>query len=255
MTKIRILSDLHLEGFKYFYEPKGEDILILAGDIDTKNRHEMFISWIDPSIEIIMVAGNHEYYNGEFHDVNNYLKGLEKTFKNFHFLNNESIEINGISFFGGTMWSDYNLYGPSESWFGRQDAKRYIRDYEVTSIKEDGLIRQWTIEDHLKEYEKFNREFDRWVKDAEGKPRVCVSHFLPSEKSVCQKFKGSMLNTYFASNNEDRVQLVDYWFHGHTHSSCDYLIDESRVFCNPRGYGNENINGFNDNLIVKVYND
>ena len=26
------------------------------------------------------------------------------------------------------------------------------------------------------------------------------------------------------------------WFHGHTHDTYDYMIDQTRILCNPKGY-------------------
>ena len=39
--------------------------------------------------------------------------------------------------------------------------------------------------------------------------------------------------------------------HGHVHNSCDYSIGQTRILCNPHGYGNENEN-FNGALVVEV---
>jgi hypothetical protein len=34
---------------------------------------------------------------------------------------------------------------------------------------------------------------------------------------------------------------IKLWTHGHTHETFDYVIGETRIFCNPRGYiGYEN---------------
>ena len=33
----------------------------------------------------------------------------------------------------------------------------------------------------------------------------------------------------------DRPQ-IKLWTHGHMHNVSDYLVDETRVVCNPRGY-------------------
>ena len=29
---------------------------------------------------------------------------------------------------------------------------------------------------------------------------------------------------------------IKLWTHGHTHEPFDYMIGETRIFCNPRGY-------------------
>ena len=43
------------------------------------------------------------------------------------------------------------------------------------------------------------------------------------------------------------------WLHGHVHSSFDYMIGDTRVVCNPRGYvGNEVNPNFDPELVVEV---
>jgi hypothetical protein len=47
------------------------------------------------------------------------------------------------------------------------------------------------------------------------------------------------MNGAFASDLSefimDRPQ-IKLWTHGHMHDPSDYLVDETRVVCNPRGY-------------------
>ena len=66
-----------------------------------------------------------------------------------------------------------------------------------------------------------------------------------------------MLNACFVSDAEylldgDRVSL---WIHGHTHNTFDYVMNGTRVVCNPRGYAahgiGENV-AFDASLIVVV---
>lgn len=262
--KIRILSDLHCEGHFFGYEYLGEDVILLLGDIYTKNRLEYLTQYMPEDTPKIFICGNHEYYGSNFVTVNTFFKELESKIPNFYFLNNSSVDIGDVSFYGGTMWTDFKLYGFNNAPYVIQDSTRYINDYRYIETERDldksypsGFsgspdTQMWTVNDTIREFDTFNKNFDRWVKDSTGKTRVCLSHFLPSIKSVSPKFANSMLNGYFASNQEDRIQLVDYWFHGHTHTSCDYNIGTSRVVCNPKGYGKENIDDFNPNLIVEV---
>jgi hypothetical protein len=73
-----------------------------------------------------------------------------------------------------------------------------------------------------------------------------VTHHAPSPASIHPRFAASPLNACFVSNAEhlldgDRVRL---WIHGHTHDSFDYVVNGTRVVCNPRGYAK---NGVNEN--------
>ena len=52
--------------------------------------------------------------------------------------------------------------------------------------------------------------------------------------------------------DRSRVQL---WVHGHTHDSFDYVVNGTRVVCNPRGYAKNGVNenpSFDIDFIVDV---
>ena len=251
--RIRLLSDLHLEGFFFKYEDHGEDLVILAGDIHTRNRHEDFLDKIPEHIKIIMVPGNHEYYHSCFQEVNEYFKYLEKDIKNFHFLNNESIDIDGVSFFGGMMCTDFKLYGEANQYTSAIKAQKGISDFYYSEILDanTGVKRQWTVSDHKEQYDVYNQAFDAWIKTVTNKKKVAISHFLPSEMSCDPQFKVSDLNPYFMTINDSRVKLVDVWVHGHTHSTAKYTLDNTQVYCNPKGYGSEN-KSFKPDFIFEV---
>jgi hypothetical protein len=195
-----------------------------------------------------MIAGNHCYYKDEFNNVNKTLKSFEEFLPNYKYLNNESIDIGNITLFGGTMWTDFELYGYNDRPYVIQDSTRNIADFLY--ITRNGRL--WNAEDVLEQYNLFNKNFDHWVKNTNGKTKVCLSHFLPSIKCVDKKFEGSILNGYFASNQENRIQLVDYWMNGHTHASYDFMFEDTRLICNPYGYGGENEGGFDNNKIMEI---
>jgi len=253
--KLRILSDLHLEQNYFEYSYLGEDIVVLAGDIATAKTHDVFedfIRDIPSNIKIIFITGNHEFYYGIVLKENEFYKQVSKKYENFFFLDKGHIEINHddklYSFFGGIMCSDFLLYGELES--AKKEAKSFINDFYVSRIAHRT---RWSTEDHVKEYMFFGKAFNKWIKDTTIKDstKICISHFLPSEKSINYKFYQNRLNPYFCSNQEKRVKKVDYWIHGHTHTSCDYMLENTRVICNPLGYGREN-KSFDKNLIIDI---
>ena len=73
---------------------------------------------------------------------------------------------------------------------------------------------------------------------AEGRKTVVVTHMGPSLKSVPKRFFGNQLNGAYVSNLDEEVIATepDIWIHGHTHDSFDYMLGETRVMVNPRGY-------------------
>lgn len=251
--RVKLLSDLHLEGNSYNYQNHGEDVLVLAGDIHNRNRHDSIIRQIPATVRVILVAGNHEYYRGEFNHVNEFLTGLQVKYPNFTFLNNSSVTIDGVEFFGGTMFTDFGLYGESNKPLAAIDASRGIADfYHIKKIGSDGTERIWNTLDHLSEHTKFVRELDHWLTTTEGKKRVVVSHFVPSAQAIDPQFANSNLNPYFTAEMDRFMGLVDYWFAGHTHTSFDRDIHGTRLVINPKGYGKENTHGFKPDLVIEI---
>jgi len=247
--KIRLLSDLHIEGYDFTYTPQGEDILVLAGDIHTRSQHYQVLNQIPSDIKVILVAGNHEYYDGVYEDVNRDLFDLQNTYPNLFWLNNNSIKLDGVNFYGGTMRTDMELYGIHERWFATEFAKKGIADFHVCT-KANGF--RWTVEDHIADHQLFCDNLQRWLKITEGEKRVVVSHFVPTPKCTDPRFEGSMLNPYFISDMDRYMGWEGLWLFGHTHSSWDLTVGDTRLVCNPRGYGSENKSNYRDDLILEI---
>jgi broad specificity phosphatase PhoE len=73
---------------------------------------------------------------------------------------------------------------------------------------------------------------------------VVVTHHAPSRRSIHPRFAASLLNACFVSDAE-RVAgagRAQWWIHGHTHDSFDYVLNGTRVICNPRGYAKAGVN-------------
>ena len=253
--RLRILSDLHCEGYTHIYEYAGEDVLILAGDIHTRNRHEELISQVPEKVKIVLVAGNHEYYRGIYEDVNEYLFGLETKYPNFKYLHNNATAIDGVEFFGGTMYTDFGLYGEDLKYEAELMAGRGINDFYVSrkfTGEADGATRMWSTRDHTEQHHKFCYELEGWLKSTEGKKRVVVSHFVPTPQAIHPRWGQNMLNPYFTANMERFMGWEGMWFAGHTHDSADVMVGDTRVVINPKGYGVENKEGFSDHLIFEI---
>jgi len=67
-VRIRIYSDLHLEFAPFVPPPSDADATVLAGDIDNGAAG---IEWASETFgkPVLYLAGNHEYYEGEFEAV------------------------------------------------------------------------------------------------------------------------------------------------------------------------------------------
>src|SRR5262245_45779782 len=99
MMKIRILSDLHLE-FMDWQPPQVEaDVVVLAGDIHVSVRGLEWAREHFPTMPVVYVAGNHEFYGRQMQAVSN---GLRETGKRLgiHMLEGDELVVAGIRFLG-----------------------------------------------------------------------------------------------------------------------------------------------------------
>jgi hypothetical protein len=110
--RIITYSDLHLEfGSGWMLPPiVNGDVMILAGDIITLRDYDpldqLLRKWKKP---VLYVTGNHEYYarrpmNEEDH---RFKAWLEDRHPHVKLLFDEEVNIGGVNFFGGTMWTDF----------------------------------------------------------------------------------------------------------------------------------------------------
>lgn len=240
-----------MEGYRYDYEYLGEDLVVLAGDIHTKMRHREIIEQIPTTVKIVMVPGNHEYYGSEFKDVNDFLIKLQVEYSNFWVLLNQPVNIDGVWFYGGTMFTDLNLY--NDPWMAMHYIKNSINDFHVITKYDEPKLRKWNTVDHIEEHSKFTKGLQAFIRNTEGEEkRVVVSHFVPTPKHIHSKYNLSLINPYFTCDMEQYMGWEGLWLHGHTHDSFDSMVGDTRVVCNPRGYGHENINGFKYDLILEI---
>jgi hypothetical protein len=181
------------------------------------------------------VAGNHEFYGARLQDVSSALREAGTRF-GVSVLDGETVVIEGVRFLGVTLWTDFALHGKEPKQIARAmaDAKYGMTDFRVIRFRDEGLFRpEHARELHLSQV--------TWLRTALAEQfhgtTVVVSHFLPHRRSIHPKYEGDALNPCFASDLADIVRApVALWVHGHTHESCDYVVNGTRVVCNPPGY-------------------
>ena len=243
--KIRVMSDLHLEGQVHYYESKGEDVVVLPGDISSKpGLAEWFLEEI--KVPKIIVAGNHEYYGHNYDDHVTKLKSIG-------YQHNEIVQIQDVAFICGTMWSNFELFGIEQKWFCTHDSRRWIRDFEVIRRRrEDGTERTFSIRDCEELHEEFVAFLQYALRETEGMKRVVVTHFVPHPSCVHPRWSKSSITPYFCSDMRRFMGWEGLWLAGHTHDSFDIMEGDTRVVINPKGYGKENVGGFKPDLIVEI---
>lgn len=245
--RLLVLSDLHVEFAPLDVDglDRGRfDVVVLAGDI---HQGVEAIAWgrrAFPDHPIVQVPGNHEFYGGVHQQVLAAMRDAARRL-DVLLLEDDAVEIDGVTFGGCTCWTDYRLYERA----GRPRAmaaaeamvasRRRIIDYDHIRWADDdapGGVRDFCPGDSV----SLHRRSRRWLASHLAEPaagkRVVVTHHLPSWFSVSPEFAAAVTNPGFASDLDDLFPGVDLWIHGHTHSSHDYIASGTRIVCNPRGY-------------------
>lgn len=234
--KIISYSDMHLEFGRNFQPPADTDadVMILAGDMITFRNFEplgwMLKDWRKP---ILFVAGNHEYYTQRPMDAGEsaFKAWLAERHPNVTFLQDESITIDGVHFFGGTMWTD--LGGADHK--AMMEAANGINDYRQIMLPSGQLLKPI---DTVAYHASFVTSLERWfAEDLSGK-RVVISHHAPVVNPNTQYGNSPLMPAF---NSLDMVPIIEkyqpaLWVYGHTHECDDQMIGHTRIISNQRGY-------------------
>lgn len=288
---LRIYSDVHLDfdvqyahrrehltdQFKdlthvWFPEPMNEDletILVLPGDLwhsrkFLSRRWENGKSWLGQLAErfhsVVFILGNHDYWDGnlslEPQKVREELKA--QALSNVHFLEDEVAIIGNVKFIGGTLWTSFDDASP----LVMMNAPNIMQpDYKLIRHG-PGYVKVRPA--HFYSVHRQTRSFilANAHRDSPEQRVVVVTHMAPSFQSVHEKYRSNqfdmMANHYYYSALENDIFhpdfVADLWCHGHMHAHADYVIDRTRVLCNPRGYrmASGNVEGMNFNPTLRI---
>lgn len=231
-TVLEIYSDIHLEfgELNYKNNPKS-DIVIFAGDLGVGLQGVEWIKKNIPDKPVIYVAGNHEFYDNEIESTYKKIK-TETRGTNIHFLQNEKVELNGVSFLGCTLWTDFDLY--KRQGLALRNAALYLNDYRVIKHSIGGQTTPIRSDFILDEFNKSLKFLSKNIQEGD----VIITHHAPSAKSINKIYAERTTNQYYASNLDGFI--VDkgpaLWIHGHCHTQNNYKIGKTNIVSNPRGY-------------------
>lgn len=234
--KISLYTDLHLE-----FNPKkikvkdNVDVIVLAGDIcNLTDLRPIQNLLLDVSKPVLYVAGNHEYYNHARIPMS-VLDDKVRMFlschlPNVHYLCNESIVINDVTFYGGTMWTDLNKSNPNVM----EAVNHAMNDYWYIFTEEGKLTPTDTIGLHNKFIEGLKNTITNKTTDK----LVVVSHHAPIYVSNHRFEFDNISYAYFSTKAESIIldNNIDLWLHGHTHQSYEMMVGNTKVVANAHGY-------------------
>ena len=223
---------------------------------------------------VVYIVGNHEHYNGDFNKTIDTLRMVLARYENVHLLDKETFVLDDVTFIGGTLWTDMNkedvttlVTMPSVM----NDFRCVINSnrkvsHKVPIYKKDAegnfvyknvdnmpsavidhyehreQVAKFSPEDSVEDHKKMV-EYIRSVTEGKFDQKfVVVGHHAPSKLSTHPKYaREVIMNGAYSSDLSEFIldhPQIKLWTHGHTHEEFDYMLGETRIVCNPRGYIN-----------------
>lgn len=241
--KIQFFSDVHLEFGVCAHAETDADVIVAAGDIDVGVGG---VEWLKQQDKpTIYITGNHEFYGGEMGAVR---EDIERAAAgtNVHYLECQSVVIDGVRFLGATLWTDF-----------MQENQEVIAALE-SRMNDYQHIRCGARELQPGDLIELNRITKAWMEQElavhhDGKT-VVVTHHAPLNASWHMPANSIFRSAY--CNNLSQFVLdykIDLWIHGHVHAKMDYMANDLRVVCNPRGYdGYQLVEGYDPARVITI---
>lgn len=252
--KLNVLSDLHLSTGALALPDTDADVVILAGDIARPREAFAFAQGF--SKPVVYVMGNHEFYGGSIDGTCAEMRGFCAG-SNVHLLDCNEIVFGNVRFLGATLWTDFRLFDDgTANKNAKAQARQLIRDFNRIRMQASGDA-IFTPDDSTTLFDLHAQWLDRRLGTHHDGPTVVITHHAPTRNSIHPRFAGSLLNACFVSAAQDLLgkDRVPLWIHGHTHDSFDYVVNGTRVICNPRGYARNGVNEnaqFEPDFVVEV---
>lgn len=267
--RLRIVSDIHSEFWdispsnvskvgrilEKIVPPKTidhETTLVIAGDLgsmysaQTVGLIETCLAHFSKRFRTVLyIPGNHEYYGGNLRDTDGIIADIAAKFPNVNFGQKMIPGWKGPNIWMFTMWTDFDGENPASmaaAHMGMNDyrAIKGLRDVTLPTFPDETLA--------------FHKKTRRLMEEKMGAGDIVITHHLPSRQSLDPAYTSSSVNGAYASSLDELIleRKPRIWIHGHTHVACDYMIGETRVLCNPHGYGTQYLtNGYNPELEVE----
>lgn len=256
---MRYLNDTHCEMREYdvpHLDTDKDTILSLAGDIYDRKWLMPWLHKLSARFKhIVMVRGNHDYWNGSMDVIEETQRAykVQHNLENVHILNNTFVVIDGMIYFGGTMWTDYNKQDPLTK-------MSYNKMNDYRKIRTDNYLRRFNVNIGHGLHLRFKIALKNLLEHPSyaGMPICVISHHAPCTLSIADRYLGErIMNGFYVSDLSDLIldnPRIIQWHHGHLHNKSDYMLGSCRIICNPIGYPGEVIPG-SDPLMLSVFED
>ncbi len=238
------------------------DVLALAGDIDVGRDAVRYCAAAAAylGIPVVMVAGNHEYYNGVQSQILGALRAEAALHKNVYVLENAAVELDFASctghwnqtdhandtgsaapaehtslanlssatsqrgrlrILGCSLWTNYALYGDGDGPIAAAMAQAQEGMSDHWVIKLDSDGNAFTPAHALAQHQRSVM----WLREASAQEfagaTIIMTHHGVSARSQPPQFAGSALGPCFVSNLDELVNAADVPLWVHGHTHYD----------------------------------
>jgi hypothetical protein len=264
------MSDLHLETNPHFQAQAapGAELLILAGDIGSYQRHSRLdepdfgLARFSPErgwpCPVLYVPGNHEYDNLDFDETHAKLREACERL-GITWLEREVVTCGDTRFIGTTLWADFDALATPED---RAHPQRLLRkrgkafraaNYYLEKAASLRHGAPW-LADGWREQALI---CEAWLRGALATPfegtTVVVTHFAPSLRSADPRYGIAPGTAGFCNSLDDLMPSAHWWLHGHLHCQHDYVEGGCRVVSNTLGYSSKGEQeGFRPQLVIDL---
>jgi predicted phosphodiesterase len=246
--KVDYISDIHLDFWMKkssisevcdMLEISGGELLIIAGDLGhIFGQNTAFLYYLNKLYhDIVFVHGNHDLYNVH-KDSTKTTKVRINALKSFcntvgiHFLDGETVEINGVKIGGTCSFWDDSFYQMLTGTILSQENMVYLYKKSLNDAR-------------------FIRDFDpvKFQKEQFGKLSsidpvdIMVTHYAPViPPNLKREYATSHITTFYYADKRSEVVRIDpkFWIFGHTHDKMEFNYNNTTFLCNPVGYPMEN---------------
>jgi predicted phosphodiesterase len=261
--RVHFMSDLHLEFGRHTIDLPTGDVLVLAGDVTvahsldatrddmrsrkTQTRTREFFDHARSNFDhVIYVAGNHEHYHGDIKTTGDILSEHVSS-GCVRFVENEAVEVDGVTFLCCTLWSDMCKRDPTSL----KQVNRGLQDFSLIASGEERFSALQAADVHDASVSWLRRELNT----RQDRPAIIVTHHAPSLQGLAPGFSHNGLDGGFASDLEHIAiehPNIHSWIFGHTHVRKSFTVGQTIFRANCAGYPGTELHGFDPDTWFEV---
>ena len=250
MFNFWLFSDLHQEWPENAWDPQANapsnvDAVVAAGDVDMPLVRA--IDWLADRFSgrpIIYTPGNHDFWrrDEDRYSLQDQLAwGRDRAdARGVTLLLDDSVEIGGVRFVGGTLWTDFNLRPPYYPFGGAvAEAGKRMNDYRRIRFGGNRSKDRLEPRDTLAMHRATRAFIDGALASPFAGASVVVTHHAPHPD--CLPSRDFDLAWCYASDMTTLIEErhPDVWVHGHLHGRLDFRVAGTRIVMNSRGHAHE----------------